>query len=154
MRNVFIIIATIAFIIGAFYIHSAMAESKAETYLGAPKTYLSTSEINETVILDDQTILFKMLNGKLYINRLPFECPNLITADGFAYTTSIAKIYKQDIITALWPDFTSGSKCGLGYFWPFKYQGKTNGAVTLLKNGLLDKLVAEGAFKKVSPDNK
>ena len=146
--------ATAACINVAFHIHTAFAESKAERYLGSPEMCLDTQRIKETVILDDQTILFKMLGGGVYINRLPVKCSGLKIADGFSYSTSIAKICKQDIISVLSPGSVSGGKCGLGDFLPFLYEGESKDAIKLLKEGLLDDLVTEGAFKEAFPSNK
>ena len=153
MKNIFIIIATLACLTGALQIDSALAESKAATYLGAPEMCVDTSRIKETRILDDQTILIIMLGGKVYINRLPNQCTGLKIEDGFSYSTSINKLCKQDIISVLSPYSVSNGKCGLGDFVPFQYKGTLKDAIKLLKDGLLDELVSEGAFKEAFPGN-
>ena len=154
MKHIFRIIAAIACINVALPTHYVLAESKAETYLGAPEMCLDTPRIKETMIVDDETILFKMQGGGVFINRLPSQCPGLKIADGFSHSTSISKICKQDIISVLWPDSVSSGKCGLGDFLPFQYEGKSKDAIKLLKEGLMDELVAEGAFKEAFPGNK
>ena len=154
MKQTVIFLAMVACVTGALQVNSAFGESGMEACLGNPEMCIDTSRIKETVILDDRTVLFVMSGGRLFINRLPFQCTGLGIADGFAYTTSISKICKQDIITALWPDIVSGSRCGLGGFWPVSYDGDPREAIKLLKGGLLEKLVAEGAFETAPAENR
>ena len=148
MKNLFLILVTVFCAIMVFHSPSAAAEPNAETYIGAPEMCIDTTRIKETIIIGDHTILFKMQGGKIYINRLPFHCYGLKAAGGFGYRTSLAKLCKQDIISVLWPSSDSGSKCGLGDFWPLEYDGESKDVINLLKEGLLEKLVKENAFQK------
>jgi hypothetical protein len=128
----------------------ASAESKAEMYLGEAEMCLETYQIKETRIIDDQTILFIMRSGGLYLNRLPVRCVGLRIADGFGYSTRIAKLCKQDRITVTTPGSMPGSTCMLGEFHPFdKHEMKTTEVIKLIEGGLLEELVAEGVFKEV-----
>lgn len=127
------------------------AESKTETYLGDAEMCLETVRIKETRIIDDQTVLFIMRSGELYLNRLPIKCIGLRIAGGFGYETSIAKLCKQDIVTTVGPGSAPGNTCVLGEFHRLKVEMKASDAVKLLEDGLLEELVAEGAFQEAFP---
>jgi hypothetical protein len=128
----------------------ASAESKAEKYLGETEMCLETYQIKETRIIDNQTILFIMRSGGLYLNRLPVRCVGLRIADGFAYSTRIAKLCKQDRITVTSHGSMPGNTCMLGEFHQFNKQGmKTSEVIKLLEDGLLEELVAEGVFQEI-----
>jgi hypothetical protein len=133
----------------------ASAESKAEMYLGEAEMCLETYQIKETRIIDDQTILFIMRSGGLYLNRLPVRCVGLRIADGFGYSTRIAKLCKQDRITVTSPGSAPGNTCMLGDFLPFnKHEMKNAEVIKLLRDGLLEELVAEGAFQEIGAEKK
>jgi hypothetical protein len=133
----------------------ASAGPKADKYLGDGEMCLETYQIKETRILDDQTILFIMRSGELYLNRLPARCVGLRIADGFGYSTRIAKLCKQDRITAASHGSMPGNTCMLGEFLSFDKQGmKTTEVIKLLKDGLLEELVAEGVFQEAFPEEK
>lgn len=149
-RRFFIVITMIFFCVPLFRI-SAMAETKAEKYLGEKKMCLETVRIKETRILDNQTILFEMRGGKFYLNRLPVASPGLKIAGGFSYSTSIAKLCKQDSIKLIARGSEPTSTAMLGEFVEFKQEGKVDQIEKLLTDGLLDELVGEGAFKEAFP---
>ena len=123
-------------------------ESATTLHIGKPVMCLTLSRIDETIILDDQTILIKMIGNALYLNRLPQPCYGLKTGDGFGYDTSIDKLCKQDIITVLSSASVVGNHCGLGEFYPLFHDGTTRQAVKALRNGGLEKLVKENAFSE------
>lgn len=80
---------------------------------------LNLQEIDQTYILDKKHILFKLYNGKRYMNELPIECPGLTPYRAIAYKTSINKLCNVDIITvfeAAQPKPNSYGSCGLGKF--------------------------------------
>lgn len=152
MKQFLFIAILSAFFTGTLFLNTVMAENETDAYLGTPKMCLDTSRIKETLILDDQTILFKMYGGALYLNRLPIRCHGLKLSNGYSYSTSIAKICKQDSITTLSTGSGIGTVCALGEFWPFKYDGESREAIKHLKDGLLEELVASGVFKEMFPE--
>lgn len=78
--------------------------------------------INETEVIDDQTIVFHMLNNKAWINTLPYECPQLRIEDGFVHQTSLHRLCNVDIITVM----NQGVSCGLGMFEPYSESDEKN----------------------------
>ena len=155
MKKLFVYFAVPALLLGSIFIsHGALAASKAEQYLGEPETCLDVYRIKETRILDNQTILFIMRGGGRYLNRLPVKCSGLVIADGFGYGTSISKLCMQDSITTLSPGSAPGNICMLGKFIPFKADMTDSDVVKLLKDSLLEELVAEGAFEETFPAEK
>jgi len=83
---------------------------------------VSLQAIRSTRIVDDQTIIFYMRAGDIYINRLPRRCPGLRRSDGYSYETSLTQLCNTDIIRVLerfggaLPRPTTA--CGLGFFQP------------------------------------
>lgn len=152
MKRSIIITILILLLISTFFSSSAFAESQADKYLGKRALCLDNVNIRETLILDDQTILFETYGGAVYINRLPIECFNLHYAGEFSYVTSIDRLCKLDTIKVVEEDSGHGSKCGLGIFIRIKGVKRLNDAVELLKNnGILEALVKEGAFETAFP---
>jgi hypothetical protein len=78
-------------------------------------------QIRETRVYGDQTIDFRMLGGKTYRNKLPYNCPQLGFEERFSYKTSLSVLCSTDIITVLntsGGDLNRGASCGLGEFQP------------------------------------
>lgn len=150
MKSLTICFATLAIFFGSIFIcNGALAASKAEQYLGEPESCLDVQRIKETRIIDDQTIFFIMRGGQRYLNRLPVRCSGLVIANGFGYGTSISKLCMQDSITTISPGSAPGNTCMLGKFIPFNTDMKDGDEFKLLKNSLLEELVAEGAFEEI-----
>jgi hypothetical protein len=147
LTNIFVI--SVLFLGTCLFFSTASAASKAQEYLGEPQMCVDTYRIKETRIINNQSILFIMRGGERYINYLPVKCTGLVLADGFSYETSISKLCKQDSIKTLSPGSAPGTTCLLGDFIPFKADMKDGEAVKLLKEGLLEELVSEGAFVKL-----
>jgi len=85
------------------------------------------SDVRQTVVIDDQTILFYMRGGKknVYRNYLGHECPNLAREGRFAYQTSMNRLCSIDLITVLEQFGTRlgpGFTCRLGDFYPITYE--------------------------------
>src|SRR5690242_19284294 len=59
---------------------------------GKPVHCLSTYQIDETRVRDNQTIDFVMKSGKVYRNRLPYSCSNLGFEERFAYSTGTQEL--------------------------------------------------------------
>jgi hypothetical protein len=142
------ITALVLFLTGSFISSGVFAEGRAGKYLGERKMCLNAASIKETLILDDQTILFEMYGGTIYISRLPIKCDGLRVSGGFSYKISSSKLCKQEIITIVEEGPFHGSKCGLGEFILIKDVTRLSDAEKLLKDdGVLETLVNEGVFK-------
>lgn len=82
---------------------------------------IDTRRISRTHVVDDQTILFYMRGGPVYVNNLPRKCPSLRREKKFSYRTSISRLCDVDMITVLYDAGTGlsrGPSCGLGRFNP------------------------------------
>ena len=145
------IMAVTLFLAGTLYPNFVCSGTYSEKYLGGRSLCLELSTLDETRVLDDQTILFKTEMGMVYISRLPAFCPGLKAADAFSYSTSINKLCKQDLIYVLEEGSSHGSVCGLGEFIRIKGVRNLRDTVKLLRGGVLDALIKEGAFKTVFP---
>ncbi len=132
-----------------FFSFNVSAESKADKYLGERTSCINIINILDTRVLDNKTILFETDMNKVYINRLPYQCPGLKMEGSFSYSTILSKLCGQDIIRVL--DEAGGittSECGLGEFVLLKGVNNLRDAVKLLvDDGLLDKLVKERVFE-------
>lgn len=98
---------------------------------------VTTSAIRNTVVIDDQTILFYMRGGKIYENSLPRRCPGLRREKRFSYRSSVGRLCEIDSITVLQsggPGLDQGASCGLG---PFVEIDET--AADAIRKGDLDK---------------
>jgi len=92
-----------------------------------PHDCVILSDIRQTVVIDDQTILFYMRGGKkpVYRNYLAHQCPNLGREGRFAYQTPIGRLCNIDLITVLQqlgPSLGPGFTCRLGDFFPITYE--------------------------------
>ncbi len=96
-------------------------EKKADDMVavGEPISCIMPSRVRSTDVLDDQTIDFKMNNGDIYRNTLPYKCPTLGFEEKFSYKLSTSQLCSVDIIYVLhnygW-GLTEGPGCGLGKF--------------------------------------
>jgi len=106
-----------AFVLLLFLDGFAMAAAVDKSGEGSDlsaKQCIVASRIHKTDVKDNQTIVFEMYNNKSYINRLPYQCPNLYQ-EGFSYNLQINKLCNTDMITVL----NFFTKCGLGTFEPY-----------------------------------
>jgi hypothetical protein len=107
--------------------HDDSAAAHADELDRTPRDCLILSDIRQTVVLDDRTILFYMRGGKkdVYRNYLPHECPNLAREGRFSYKTPLNRLCNIDLITVLeqfGPGLTPGFTCRLGDFYPITYE--------------------------------
>jgi hypothetical protein len=89
--------------------------------VGKPLSCVPLRQIRETRVYGDETIDFRMLNGKTFRNKLPYSCPQLGFEERFSYTTSLSVLCSTDIITVLnttGGGINRGASCGLGEFQP------------------------------------
>lgn len=88
--------------------------------VGEPVSCILPHNVRSTNVIDDQTIDFKMLNGDVYRNKLPYSCPSLGFEERFAYKLSTSQLCSVDIITVLHSfgpgGLSQGASCGLGKF--------------------------------------
>jgi len=78
---------------------------------------LSLTRIRQSVVLDDQHILFNMRGGDVYLSKLPYRCSRLGFQEAFSYSTSLTKLCNTDIITVISrSDGGPLTSCGLGIF--------------------------------------
>ena len=154
MKRSITITALALFLFSTPFASSVFGESQADKYLGEEETCLDVIKIKETKVLDDQTILFEVYGGAVYICRLPARCVGLKISGGFSYDGSMGKLCKQDIIRVV--DVGAGpvSTCGMGEFVRIKNISRISQAVKLLKNGVLNGLVEEGVFETAFPPEK
>ena len=75
-------------------------------------TCIPISGIKHIEVVDDQTILFHMIGGEVWENRLPFPCLGLKFEGGISYKTGINSLCSEDIITVVRRE----TPCGLGTF--------------------------------------
>ena len=82
---------------------------------------ISTRAIRDTQIIDDQTILFRMRGGDVYLNNLANNCRGLRRERRFSYSPTAGRLCDVDTIRVL-EDFggviQEGMACGLGSFYP------------------------------------
>jgi hypothetical protein len=154
MIRLFLITAMATVLCGTLFSIDAQAENQAEKYLGEREMCLDVSRIKESLVLDDQCIIFETYGGGFYVNRLPVPCHGLRIANGFAYETHYQKLCKQEIIEVLENGSATAATCVLREFVRFKYKGTINDVRKILKDGLLETLVQEGAFEGIFPQKK
>jgi len=86
-----------------------------------PEDCVVVSNIDETEVIDDQTILVYMRGKRVFRNYLRRECPGLEREDTFMYQTPSNRLCSGDSITVMerWGGrFTPGFTCRLGDFHP------------------------------------
>ena len=154
MKRSIIIAAFTFLLISTFFSSDVFAESQADKYLGERKVCLNAASIKETLILDDQTILFEMYGKAVYLSYLPAECKGLWVSKGFSYTVAGSKLCKQEVIEIVDQGPFRGTRCGLGEFVLIKDVSRLRDAEKLLKDGVLEALVKEGVFETAFPPKK
>ena len=86
-----------------------------------PRRCLALSSIDRTEVIDDRTIAFYLIDGRVYLNRLDRACRNLDRNRPFSYATSTGQLCAIDVINVI-EDLGAlsnfGDTCGLGEFSP------------------------------------
>ena len=106
---------------------SADADAKTNDFDRTPKDCITISNIKETAVIDDSTILFYMRGGNkvTYRTALSMACPNLAREDRFSYKVPINRLCNSDLITVLEQfgvGLREGFTCRLGLFYPIPYE--------------------------------
>lgn len=87
------------------------------TPTGKTEFCVQSHRIEETKVIDNSTILFRMTGNKYYLNKLPSRCPSLKIEGGFSYSLGgTSKLCSPDIIRVVSTSNTVGSACPLGEF--------------------------------------
>jgi hypothetical protein len=107
--------------------NAATADTKADDFDRTPKDCITPSNIKDTKIVDDSTILFYMRGGSkvTYRTALPQACPNLARENRFSYKVPINRLCSSDLITVLEQfgvGLRDGFTCRLGLFYPIPYE--------------------------------
>ena len=82
---------------------------------------ISLTRVDNTEIVDENTILFYMRGNEIYRNVLPHRCPGLRAGETFMYRVTTSQLCNVDVITVLdriGAGFMPGASCGLGKFQP------------------------------------
>ena len=102
-------------------IASASGPVIAATGDDGPVRCINLRGIDNTVVVDDQNILFYMLDGRIYQNRLRHPVARLDQDQPFMYRTTGQQLCRGEIITVMerWGfGYTSGGSGTLGDFIP------------------------------------
>jgi hypothetical protein len=100
---------------------SSLIAQEDEPLDRTPVECLSTTSIDRTDVVDDQTIIFFMRGKRIFRNYLPRKCPGLEREDRFSYQTTNSRLCDIDTITVLeqWGSrLQPGFTCALGAFHP------------------------------------
>lgn len=106
---------------------AAAGDAKADAFDRTPTDCITPSNIRETVVIDDSTILFYMRGGRkvAYRSALSHSCPNLGRENRFSYKLTMNRLCNSDLITVLeqyGAGLRDGFTCRLGSFYPLPYE--------------------------------
>jgi hypothetical protein len=77
---------------------------------------VSTTQIKNTAVLDDQTIIFELRDRSVWKNTLDFSCPRLGFFEAFSYEARGLQLCDLDTIKVIESSGFVGPTCGLGKF--------------------------------------
>lgn len=80
--------------------------------------------LRDSRIIDDKTIFFKGVGKRGYMNIMSHKCSGLEREERFMYSTSVAQLCRNEIITVLDSFGRQWGSCGLGDF--VEYTKKTD----------------------------
>jgi hypothetical protein len=105
----------------------ASEDAKSDEFDRTPKDCITPSNIKQTVVIDDSTILFYMRGSTkvTYRTALSHECPNLARENRFSYKTTMNRLCDSDLVTVLEQygvGLREGFSCRLGMFYPIPYE--------------------------------
>jgi hypothetical protein len=106
---------------------NAAADAKADDFDRTPKDCVTVTNIKETKVIDDSTILFYMRGSSKVTYRISLpqgSCPNLARENRFSYKTTMNRLCNSDLITVLEQfgvGLREGFSCRLGLFYPIPY---------------------------------
>jgi len=82
---------------------------------------LSLQRIRRSEVIDDQTIVFHLRGGDIYVNNLPRRCPGLERNERFMYELHTSRLCSIDMITVIegfGASRSRGFNCRIGEFYP------------------------------------
>lgn len=100
---------------------AAANDAAAEPIDTDPMRCISTTRLDRTEVVDDETVLFFMRGGDIYRNHLSRSCPGLEREKRFTYRVYGNQLCRVDTITVLESrafGLTDGFTCALGDFQP------------------------------------
>jgi hypothetical protein len=95
----------------------------AAAFSGPPVDCIEQARVRGTVVRDDRTIDFEMVDGRMLRNRLPFSCAGLNLRSRFTYRTALPRLCSTDLITVTNDEGRAAANCGLGAFQPVAIPG-------------------------------
>lgn len=101
--------------------HGSAGEDAEVLEVPGTRNCVPLRSIDQTRVVDDQTILFYMLGPDVYVNLLPRKCNGLKRTDAFSYATSLSQLCHLDVIRGLrnfGGELSPTVACGLGKFVP------------------------------------
>jgi hypothetical protein len=111
---------------GALFADEEKRQSKAEKRLakieekyqptGKTRTCVPFRSLRNSTVIDDNTIFFKGVGKRAYMNRFLRSCPRLAIENRFAYATSASQLCRGEIITVLDVMGSAWGSCALGEF--------------------------------------
>jgi len=110
------LIALTALVLGLLAaLPASLAKDKDASAPEGRKTCIGLRQVDQTLILDDQNIVYQMRGGKLYLNTLPNVCGGLFNQGNYMYHgNNPYRICRGDAFTV----FRVLTGCKLGYFDP------------------------------------
>jgi len=94
---------------------------------GEQRKCIQSYEIDETQVLDESNVLFRVHVNKYYVNRLSRPCPELKLQRRFKYTLRGSnELCSGDVITVI-DGFGTGPACILGPFEAAEKKGAGRG---------------------------
>lgn len=99
-----------------------IADDAGITLSGEPVRCLNTSMIQNSTVVDKQTIDFRV-GSKTYRNRLDSYCPSINRNDPIIYDSHGGQLCSNDIVYGSYSvggDIHRSGGCGLGEFQPIK----------------------------------
>jgi hypothetical protein len=88
----------------------------AEVPVQQTRDCVSTTQIKNTAVLDDQTIVFQLRDGSVWKNTLDFSCPRLGFYEAFSYESRGMQLCDLDNVKVIETSGFIGPTCGLGKF--------------------------------------
>lgn len=83
---------------------------------GKIRKCVAFSQIRDTQVLDDQTILFRSSGRRVYVNKMNRKCPRLMYEERFAYRSPTGQLCRGEIISVLDSFGQTWASCSLGDF--------------------------------------
>ena len=137
MRRIFLVASmALASMAGAQDGESDAGSEVDDVLSSGTERCVSLSRIRRTDIIDDETIVFYLRGGDIFINSLPRTCPGLERNDRFMYEVNQTRLCSTDWITVIEGFGVSrqrGFTCRLGEFSPI-----TEEALAVMMDATID----------------